>query len=160
MACISDAAVADNGDMSSQAGGIDGGGWRTARGWLLDTAVTPDWLRTGYRYFPYAARQDGQWWTLRANYCFPAHDFATLFIDDSAVAEITASAKDARPLVASIGRLSMTHPERARIPVLSPRVAKHVIDAVAEFINHGSEWGDACDLCEFADRDPFEPATP
>lgn len=136
---------------------MNGHWWRTARGVPIDTSIEPEWLRTGYRYFPYAAFQDGQWWVIRANFCFPEHDFATLFIGETAVAEVTASADDDRPLVASIGRLSMTHPQQrtASLPVMTPAAAQHVIGTVAKFINHGSEWGRPCDLCEFADRDPF-----
>jgi hypothetical protein len=33
----------------------------------IDTDARPDWLRTGYTYFLYAARQRGRWWVLRLN---------------------------------------------------------------------------------------------
>lgn len=144
--------------MSTLDGGAPGGLWRTAPGWSIDTATDPDWLRTGYRYFPYAARVDDRWWTLRANYCFPAHDAFTVFIDDHAVAEVTAGPDDHRPLVAGIGRLAMTHPDErsAHLPVMAPALAIRVIGVVARFVNHGSEWEDPCIYCEFAERDPLE----
>lgn len=133
--------------------------WHTAPGVDLDTEVEPQWQRTGYRYFPYAAVQAGRWWVIRVNYCFPEHDFATLFIDGVAVAEATAVPNDVRPLVASIGRLPLTDPSRAgELPEMSVEVARQVVEAVAAFINHGSEWGDPCGWCEFAQRDPLRRA--
>lgn len=136
------------------------GRWRPTAGVSIDTDIEPDWQRTGYRYFPYAACQDGQWWVVRANFCFPEHDFTTLFIDGAAVAEVTAAAGDGRPLVASIGRLSMTHPQQrtAGLPLMRPAEARYVVGRLARFVDHGSEWGQPCDLCEFADRDPFAAA--
>jgi hypothetical protein len=76
----------------------------------IDISVRRHWMRTGYRYFPYAAWQSDQWWVLRANYCFPEHDLVTLFIDGRAVADITAPDRDARRLVASIAALDPISP--------------------------------------------------
>lgn len=124
----------------------------------IDTDVVPQWQRTGFKFFPYAALQAGGWWVIRVNYGFPEHDFATLFIDGAAVADVTASPDDARPLVAGIGRLFMTHPQNAvELQVMSRSLAKQVVGAVAEFVNYGSEWGDPCDWCGSADRDPLTP---
>lgn len=130
--------------------------WHVARGVVVDTGVEPQWLRTGYRYFPYAAWQDRQWWVIRANYGFPEHDSTTLFIDGVVVADTTAGADDARPLVASIGRLSLTRSHLdTQLPMMDPQMAREVVVAVAAFIDHGSERGDPCDWCVFAERDPF-----
>jgi hypothetical protein len=38
-------------------------------------------MRTGYEFSPYAARWSDQWWVLRSNFDFPAHDLYTLFGD-------------------------------------------------------------------------------
>jgi hypothetical protein len=125
----------------------------------VDPAVEPQWLRTGYRFFPYAAWQDGRWWVLRVNYGFPEHDFATLFIDGAARADVTGDAKDGRPLVSSIGRLRMTDSHNAiELPLMAPGLAHDVVDAVAEFVNYGSEVGDPCDWCGDVERDPFTPS--
>jgi hypothetical protein len=129
--------------------------WHTARGVTIDTDSTPEWLRTGYTFFPYAALQAGQWWVLRIN-CFPEHDLVTLFIDGSVAADVTAGPDDARPLVAGIGRLMSTWSQNAtELPMMSLELARRVIGAVAEFVNYGSEWGDSCIWCGSDDRDPF-----
>jgi hypothetical protein len=121
--------------------------------------VSPNWLRTGYRYFPYAAWQSYQWWVLRANYCFPEHDLVTLFIGSRAVADITAADEDTRPLVASIAALDPILPFRKReIPAMPDGLAESAVSGVAAYVSHGSEFdpADLCDLCEFAERDPYE----
>ncbi len=125
----------------------------------IDISVRPQWMRTGYRYFPYAARESGQWWVLRANYCFPEHDLVTLLIDGRAVADITALDEDARPLVASIAALDPMLPFRkSDVPEMPAELAKAAVDTVATYVSHGSEFDppDLCDLCEFAERDPYE----
>jgi hypothetical protein len=108
------------------------------------TAAQPHWLRTGFKFFPYAAQLTGQWWVVRANYCFPEHDLCTLFIDGHAIADLTGSPDDPRPLVASIAAL---HP-------ITPW-----IDAAADYVVYGSGSNDPCDLCEFAQRDRAIPAS-
>jgi hypothetical protein len=116
-------------------------------------------MRTGYRYFPYAAWQSDQWWVLRANYCFPEHDLVTLFIDGRAVADITAAEKDARPLVASIAALDPILPFRKRdIPAMPAGLAESAVATVSAYVSYGSEFDppDLCDLCEFSERDPYE----
>ena len=55
----------------------------------IDPWVQPAWRRTGYKFFPYAARHGGQWWVLRFNYCFPEHDLYTVFIDGCAAVDVT-----------------------------------------------------------------------
>lgn len=138
---------------------VNGVWWHVVRGAGVDTTVEPQWLRTGYMYFPYAAWQDQRWWVIRVNYCFPEHDLATLFIDGAAVAETTADPNDARPLVASIGRLPLTNSVTAEnLPMLTPQPARDVVSTVAEYVAHGSEWDDPCDWCILAERDPFAPA--
>jgi hypothetical protein len=117
-------------------------------------------MRTGYKYFPYAARQSDQWWVLRANYCFPEHDLVTLFIDGCAVGSVTGSVDDPRPLVASIAALDPVIPHRTDrdVPVMPAELARSVVDAVADYVAYGSEFDepDLCDLCEFAERDAYE----
>ncbi|MCV7236249.1 hypothetical protein [Mycobacterium branderi] len=129
----------------------------------VDTTVQPHWQRTGYKFFPYAAELAGQWWVLRANYCFPEHDLCTLFIDSRAVADVTGSPDDPRPLIASIAGLHPITPwVDAGVPTMAPGLAEAVVAAVADFVVHGSQSNDPCDLCEFAERDPYEraPASP
>jgi hypothetical protein len=125
----------------------------------IDISVRPHWMRTGYRYFPYAAWQSDQWWVLRANYCFPEHDLVTLFIDGRAVADITAPDRDARPLVASIAALDPISPLRkSGIPAMPAEQAESAVATVAAYVCHGSEFDppDLCDLSEFAEPDPYE----
>jgi hypothetical protein len=122
-------------------------------------SAVPCWMRTGYKYFPYAARQSDQWWVLRANYCFPEHDLVTLFVDGRAVGDITASDQDTRPLAASIAALDPIVPSRNRdIPAMPAEQAESAVATVAAYVEHGSELDlpDPCDLCEFAERDPYE----
>jgi hypothetical protein len=125
----------------------------------IDVAVRPDWMRTGYKYFPYAAWESGQWWVLRANYCFPEHDLVTLFVDGRAVADITAPKQDARPLVASVAALEPMLPYLTpEVPVIPAAQAESAMATVADYVCYGSEFDfpDVCDLCEFAERDPYE----
>jgi hypothetical protein len=101
--------------------------WHTARDVTIDTAIEPHWLRTGYRFFPYAALQAGHWWVIRVNFCLPEHDFAALFTDGAAVAEVTAAADAARALVASIGRLPLASPQRAHaLPLMAQEAAQRL----------------------------------
>src|ERR1700757_5132208 len=71
----------------------------------IDAAADPQWLRTGYKFFPYAARQSGQWWVLRLNHGFPEHDMYTLFVDGKAAVDVTGSADHSSALVRSIAPL-------------------------------------------------------
>jgi len=112
----------------------------------IDTSARPEWHRTGNKYFPYAANQSGRWWVLRANYGFPEHDMYTLFIDDLAVADITADANHTMPLLASIGALRLADPDPS-IPVLDAGTAGEVARNLAAYANYGSEHGDPCLFC-------------
>lgn len=112
----------------------------------VDTSARPEWQRTGNQHFPYAANQSGRWWILRANYGFPEHDMYTLFIDDLAVADITAHTDHPVPLLASIGALHFTHPGPP-IPLLDQDTADKVVSIVAAYTNYGSEHGDPCMFC-------------
>lgn len=117
----------------------------------IDTTAHPQWLRTGYKFFPYAAPQSGKWWVLRLNYGFPEHDMYTLFIDGGCVADITGDPSSQIPLAASIGSLQ---PEDSTIvePMLDSVTAATVVGSVAQFVNYGSERNDACIFCS-ADHD-------
>jgi hypothetical protein len=135
------------------------GAWWVANCEHVDTDVTPRWRRTGYRYFPYAACQSGQVWVLRANYCFPEHDLCTLFIDGRAVADVTSSAEDPRPLLASIGSLKPITPEALpEVLVMRAGLAETIVETVSGYVAHGAEWGDPCDWCLFSERDPYTPS--
>jgi hypothetical protein len=125
----------------------------------VDPTASPQWRRTGYKYFPYAAWESRQWWVLRANHCFPEHDLVTLFVDGAAVGDVTASPHDTRPLVVGIAALDPILPLRKPgIPAMPLEQAESAIATVADYVCHGSEFDppDVCDLCEFAGRDPYE----
>ena len=68
----------------------------------VDPAAQPAWMRTGFKFFPYAPRQSGQWWVLRFSYDFPEHEMYTLFIDGRAAADITADAGSPIPLTVRV----------------------------------------------------------
>ena len=72
---------------------------------VVDPSAQPAWMRTGYKFFPYAARQSGQWWVLRFNNDFPEREMYTLFIEGRAAADVTGSHVHQIPLAASIGAL-------------------------------------------------------
>lgn len=112
----------------------------------IDTSARPEWLRTGYKFFPYAAMRSGKWWVLRFNYGFPEHDLYTLFIDGDCAGDITGDMTSKIPLVASIGALK---PELSTTdePTLDPDTAASVITAVASYVNYGSERNDPCIFC-------------
>lgn len=112
----------------------------------VDTSARPEWLRTGYKFFPYAAMQSGKWWVLRFNYAFPEHDLYTLFIDGDCTADVTGDMTSQIPLVASIGALK---PELSTTdePTLDPATAASVVTAVASYVNYGSERNDPCIFC-------------
>ena len=107
---------------------------------------TPQWSRTGYRFFPYAARQSGTWWVLRRNHGFPEHDLYTLFIDGDAVADLTGDAAGPSRLLAGVATL-----EESATPQLDPDVAQSVVRRVAAFVNYGSERDAPCDFCSTDD---------
>ncbi len=121
-------------------------GYAPNPGPAIDTTTRPTWRRTGHKHFPYAAQQSGHWWILRANYGFPEHDMYTLFVDDQAVADVTAGPDHPLPLLASIGILNMTHPDPA-IPMLDDDTVTEVVSTVASYADYGSEHGDPCLFC-------------
>lgn len=110
---------------------------------VVDTSVRPSWRRTGYRFFPFAARQSGQWWVLRLNHAFPEHDLYTLFIDGRVAVDVTGDVNSSVPLVASVGALSAHGPE----PQMDAGEAERVVASVADFVDYGSEAGDPCIFC-------------
>jgi hypothetical protein len=125
----------------------------------IDTDVRPHWMRTCYNYFPYATWHCGQWWVLRANYCFPGHDLCTLFIDGRAVAGITATINDPRPLVVSIAALDPILPQPAEhVPALPADIADSVVAGLADYVVYGSEFDEPrpCVACEIANRNAYE----
>ena len=83
----------------------------------IDVAAQPHWTRTGYKFFPYVARQSGQWWVLRLNFGFPEHDMYTLFVDAKPVVDITDDPHHPAALVRSIAATMI--PQR-RYPHLMP----------------------------------------
>jgi hypothetical protein len=114
----------------------------------LDTQARPDWMRTGYKFFPYAARWSDQWWVLRSNFEFPAHDLYTLFVDGVATVDITGDINHFVPLVSSVGAL------RADEPVLEHALAEAAVRQLAAYVVYGSEVDDPCAWCSYlADHD-------
>ncbi|VBA45437.1 hypothetical protein [Mycobacterium attenuatum] len=112
----------------------------------IGRTTRPHWLRTGYKFFPYAAHQSGQWWVLRLNHGFPEHDLYTLFIDGRAVADITGELDDRSPLVAAVAVLKPYDHEAAE-PVLDAEAAAAVVNTVSCYVNYGSEYDKPCNYC-------------
>jgi len=112
----------------------------------VDLHARPRWFRTGYRYFPYAAREAGRWWVLRLNYDFPAHDQYTVFVDGTTGADITGEPGHRTPLVDNLGSLKPFH-DVVDEPRLAPDLAAPVVHTVAQYADYGSEDGDACVYC-------------
>jgi hypothetical protein len=127
--------------------------WRVAKGEHVDTDVTPRWRRTGYGYFPYAACESGHAWVLRVNHCFRCSSTG------GRLADVTRGREDTRPLLASIGALNPILPDSLpEVPLMAADLAKAIVDAVANYVAHGAEWGDPCDWCVFDERDPYSPS--
>lgn len=116
---------------------------------MIDPAAQPLWMRTGYTFFPFAARQSGQWWVLRMNFGFPEHDMYTVFVDGQAAADVTGAEDHSAALVRSVAALSDSSRQRA---YLEPDTAALVIRKVARYVNYGSERDDPCNCC-FRDDD-------
>jgi hypothetical protein len=132
----------------------DGGTSSRAAG--VDVDARPDWMRTGYKFFPYTARQGKQWWVLRLNFDFPEHALYTVFIDGTAAVDTTGDVTNSIPLVASIGALKSFTAFPGE-PALAAEVAEAVVREVAAFVVYGSEFDDPCIRCEsLADADPME----
>jgi hypothetical protein len=112
----------------------------------IDEAAQPPWLRTGYKFFPYAAKQSGQWWVLRLNHGFPEHDMYTLFVDGRPAVDITGSADHSSALVRSIASLRPYDPA-ADEPTLDADTAAAVVRNVSHYVNYGSEHDDPCMFC-------------
>lgn len=119
----------------------------------VDTSVWPLWVRTGFKFFPYAARQANQWWVLRFNVGFPEHDMYTIFVDDQVAGDVTGDPGSGVPLIASIGALSPSNPQE---PMLDYATGRAVVDGVARFVEYGSEHGQSCVFCS-DDRDGLTP---
>jgi hypothetical protein len=115
-------------------------------GTAIDSAARPQWLRTGYAFFPYAADHCDQWWVLRLNHGFPEHDLYTGFIDGSPAADITADPDNPSPLIAGVASLQPYHSAAAE-PQLDAETAAAVVQAVSPYVNYGSEYDDACIFC-------------
>jgi hypothetical protein len=112
----------------------------------VEEAAQPQWLRTGCRFFPYAARQSGQWWVLRLNHGFPEHDMYTLFVDGKPAVDVTGSADHFSALVRSIAPLR-PYDSAAGEPTLQADTAATVVAAVSSYVNYGSEHDDPCMFC-------------
>ena len=108
-------------------------------------------MRTGYKFFPYAAQQAGQWWVLRFNPGFPEHDMYTLFSDGTPVADLTGSADSATPLISSV-ELLKPYELAALEPTLDVDTAAAIVGKIARYVNYGTERGDPCIFCS-DDRD-------
>ena len=122
-------------------------------GTAIDTAAQPQWSRTGYTFFPYAANHSGQWWVLRLNHGFPEHDLYTVFIDGRPAANITANPDDPSPLLAGVAALKPFDRAGAE-PVLDAETAAAVVKGVSAYVNYGSEHDDPCIFCS-KDYDPM-----
>lgn len=132
--------------------GIMSGGAGNA---AVELSVRPAWRRTGYKFFPYAAQQSGQWWVLRLNFGFPDHELYTLFVDGHATLDVTGSTDHHVPLAASIGTLKPFDPQAGE-PMLMLELAEAAARAVAPYVVYGSEVDDPCDWCDhLADHDPM-----
>jgi hypothetical protein len=112
----------------------------------IDEAAQPHWLRTGYKFFPYAARQSGQWWVLRLNHGFPEHDLYTLFVDGRPAVDVTGSPDHSSALVRSVASLRPYDPA-ADEPTLDADTATTVVGPVSSYVNYGSEHDDPCVFC-------------
>jgi hypothetical protein len=119
----------------------------------IDTSAHPQWLRTRYKFFPYAALHSGQWWVLRLNHGFPAHDLYTLFVNGSPAADITANPDNPSPLIAGVASLK-PYDRAAAEPELDAEMAAAVVRTVSRYANHGSEHDDPCIFCS-EDYDPM-----
>ena len=122
-------------------------------GTAIDTAAQPQWSRTGYKFFPYAAHHCGQWWVLRLNHGFPEHDMYTVFIDGRRAADITANPDDPSPLLAGVASLK-PFDRAAAEPVLDAEIAAAVVKRVSAYVSYGSERDHPCIFCS-EDYDPM-----
>lgn len=113
----------------------------------VDTSVRPEWKRTGYKYFPYAAYQSGHWWVLRLNTDFPVHDMFTLFVDGCAAADVTGDANSQLPLLTTLAALKPASLDESCPATLDPDTARTIVGAVSAFADYGSETGNPCNLC-------------
>src|ERR1700731_567887 len=98
-------------------------------GIAVDAAAQPQWARTGYMFFPYAANHFGQWWVLRLNHGFPEHEMYTVFVDGRPAADITANPDDPSPLLAGVASLK-PFDRAAAEPVLDAETAAAVVKGV------------------------------
>ena len=113
---------------------------------VIDEAAQPHWLRTGYKFFPYAAKESGHWWVLRLNHGFPEHDLYTLFVDGRPAVDVTGSAEHSSALVRSIASLRPYDPAVGE-PTLQADTAASVVGTVSRYVNYGSEHDDPCVFC-------------
>jgi hypothetical protein len=112
----------------------------------IDEAAQPHWSQTGYRFFPYAAEQSGQWWVLRLNYGFPEHDMYTLFVDGKPAVDITGDPDHNSALVRSIASLRPYDPAVGE-PTLKADTAAAVVRTISHYVQYGSEHDDPCMFC-------------
>jgi len=110
----------------------------------IDWTMAPLWVRTGYRFFPFAAEVGDVWWVLRFNVGFPEHDLFTVFVGNRAAADVTGDPKSVVPLIASIGSLSPVSSQGAE---LDTETARALVGEVARFVEYGSEDGQPCVFC-------------
>lgn len=103
-------------------------------------------MRTGYKFFPYAARHSDQWWVLRLNYGFPDHEMYTLFVDGQAVVDLTGDADHPVALARNIFHLE-PFDDRAAEPAMNADTAESVVSRVAHSVAYGSEHDESCIYC-------------
>ena len=117
----------------------------------IDETAQPHWLRTGYKFFPYAAKQSGQRWVLRLSYGFPDHDMYTVFVDGRPAVDITGSPDHSSAWARGIASLRPYHPAAAE-STLDADMAATVVGTVSRYVDYGSEHDDPC-ICCSDDRD-------
>lgn len=115
----------------------------------------PRWMRTGYKFFPYAAQQSGQWWVLRFNYGFPDHEMYTLFVGREAVVDVTGDANHPVAFARNIASLK-PFDDPSPEPTLDAETAESVVSQVARYVAYGSEHDQPCIYCS-EDHDGMAP---
>ncbi|MGE2818268.1 hypothetical protein ACQI5H_24475 [Mycobacterium heidelbergense] len=91
------------------------------------------------------------WWVLRLNVGSPEHDMYTLFVDAAPAVDLTGGPDHSSALVRSVAALR-PFDRAVTESALETHTAAAVVQAVARYVNYGSEHGDPCLFCS-DDRD-------